>query len=64
MASAKGITKKRKKDETVKTVVLEWLKERNCSKNKVVPEHFGNVKKQFLLYIKQLFDLETALIIN
>jgi len=37
---------------------MGMVKRKACSKNKVVPEHFDNVKEQFLLDIKQLVDLE------
>ena len=43
------------------------IERKACSKNKLIPEHFDNVKKQFLLDIKQLVDLEMiplALITN
>ena len=46
---------------------MGMVKRKACSKNKVVPEHFDNVKEQFLSNIKQLVDLEKippALIIN
>ena len=43
------------------------VKCRACTKNKVTPEYFDNVKEQFLLDIIRLVDLEQilpALIIN
>jgi len=46
---------------------MGMVKRKACSKNKVDPELFDNVKEQFLLDIKQLTDLEMippALIIN
>ena len=46
---------------------MGMVKRKACSKNKIAPEHFDNLKEQFLLDIKQLVDLEDippALIIN
>ena len=43
------------------------MKRKVCSKSKVTPENFESLKEQFLLYIKQVVDLEEIppeLIIN